>query len=116
MWDCDIESYDWFRRFDSVYFADDMFTDFEEAEKEFEDVFMDIKAPKESMIDYETQDVVGVRELSSFVYRYSMTIEHDDEPRVTCNLFQTEPSAFYRLYDGGVWSFPISILLHFIAL
>jgi HSP20 family protein len=82
MWDCDIESYDWFRRFDSRYFADDLFTDFEEMEKEFEDVFMDIKAPKEPMIDYETQEDVGVGEFSSFVYGYSMTVELDDKPRV----------------------------------
>jgi len=82
MWDCDIESYDWFRRFDSMYFADDFFADFEEVEKEFEDAFMDIKVPKEPLIDYETQEDVRVRELSSFVYGYTMTIEHDDKPRV----------------------------------
>lgn len=82
MWDCDIESYDWFRRFDSRYFADDLFTDFEEVEKEFEDIFMDIKAPKEIMIDYETQEDVGVGGFSSFVYGYSMTVELDDKPRV----------------------------------
>jgi len=74
MWDCDIESYDWF--------ADDLFTDFEEVEKEFEDVFMDTKAPKEIMIDYETQEDVGIGEFSSFVYGYSMTIELDDKSRV----------------------------------
>jgi HSP20 family protein len=83
MWDCDIESYDWFRRFDSRYFADDLFTDFEEVEKEFEDIFMDIKAPKEIMIDYETQEDVGVGGFSSFVYGYSMTVELDDKPRVS---------------------------------
>ena len=82
MWDCDIESYDWFRRFDSRYFADDFFTDFEEVEKEFEDAFMDIKALKELMRYYETPEDVGVREFSSFVYGYSMTIELDDKPRV----------------------------------
>ena len=82
MWDCDIESYDWFRRFDSMYFADDFFTDFEEVEKEFEDAFMDIKAPKEPLIDYETQEDVRVREISLFVYGYSMTIELDDKSRV----------------------------------
>jgi len=82
MWDCDIESYDWFRRFDSMYVADDFFTDFEEVEKEFEDVFMDTKAPKEPLIDYETQEDVRVLEISSFVYGYSMTIELDDKPRV----------------------------------
>ena len=64
MWDCDIESYHWFRRFDSRYFADDLITDFEEVEKEFEDVFMDTKAPKEIMIDYETQEDVGIGEFS----------------------------------------------------
>jgi HSP20 family protein len=64
-----------------VYFADDLFIDFEEVEKEFEDAFMDIKAPKESVIDYETEEDVG-RELASFVYGYSMTIELDDKPRV----------------------------------
>ena len=81
MWDCDIESYDWFRRFDSRYFADD-FTDFEEVEKEFEDAFMDIKALKELMRHYETPEDVRVREFSSFVYGYSMTIELDHKPRV----------------------------------
>src|SRR5712692_997886 len=83
MWDCDIESYDWFRRFDSRYFADDLFTDFEEMEKEFKDIFMDIKASREIMIDYETQEDVGVGEFSSFVYTYSMTVELDDKPRVS---------------------------------
>jgi HSP20 family protein len=78
MWDCDIESHDWFRRFDSRYFVDDLFTDFEEAEKEFEDAFMDIKALR----DYERAEDVGVREFSSFVYRYSITIELDDKPLV----------------------------------
>ena len=82
MWDCDIESYDWFRRFDSTYFADDLFTDFEEVEKEFEDAFMDIKTLKELLKDYETPEDVGVREFSSFVYGYSITIELDDKPRV----------------------------------
>ena len=83
MWDCDIESYDWFRRFDSRYLVDDLITDFEEVEKEFEDVFMDTKAPKEIMIDYETQEDVGIGEISSFVYGYSMTIELEDKPRVS---------------------------------
>jgi len=83
MWDCDIESYDWFRRFDSRYLVDDLVTDFEEVEKAFEDVFMDTKAPKEIMIDYETQDDVGIGEFSSFVYGYSMTIELEDKPRVS---------------------------------
>jgi HSP20 family protein len=82
MWECDIESYDWFRSFDSRYFAD-LFTDFEEVEKEFEDIFMDINAPKEIMIDHETQEDVGVGQFSSFVYGYSLTIELDDKPRVS---------------------------------
>ena len=82
MWDCNIETYEWFRRFDSRYFADDLFTDFEELEKEFEDAFMDIKAPKEIMIDFETQEDVGVEELSSFVYGYSMMVELEDKPHV----------------------------------
>jgi len=79
MWDCDIESYDWFRRFESRYFADDFFTDFEEMQEEIEDAFMDIddQGPK----DYETLKDVVVREFSSFVYGYSMTIEYDDKPR-----------------------------------
>ena len=80
MWDCDIESYDWFRRFESRYFANDFFTDFEEMQEEFEDAFMDIKA--ELIRDYETPEDVGVREFSSFVYGYSMTIELDAKPRV----------------------------------
>jgi hypothetical protein len=76
MWDCDIESYDWFRRFDGRYFADDFLADFEEVQKEFEDLFMDFKAPKEIMIDYETE-VIGAGEFSAFVYGYSMTVELD---------------------------------------
>ena len=72
MRDCDIESYDWFRRFDSRYFTNDLFTD----------LFMDINAPKEIMIDYEMQEDIGVGEFSSFVYGYSMTIELDDKSRV----------------------------------
>ena len=34
------------------------------------------------MRDYETPEDVGVREFSSFAYRYSMTIELDYKPRV----------------------------------
>jgi hypothetical protein len=83
MWDCDIESYDWFRRFESRYFADDFFTDFEEMQEEFEDAFMDIddQGPRELMGDYENLKDVRVREFSSFVYGYSMIIEYDDKPR-----------------------------------
>lgn len=83
MWDCDIESYDWFRRFDSGYFANDLFTDFEEVEKEFEDLFSAINAPNEIMIDYEAQEDVGVGEFSSFVYGYSMTVVLHDKPRIS---------------------------------
>jgi len=97
MWDCDIESHDWFRRFDSRYFADDLFTDFEEMEREFEEVFMDIKAPKEIMIDYETQEV-GVGEISSFVYGYSMTVELDDKPHVSNRNSKKMKGVFE--YDG----------------
>jgi HSP20 family protein len=84
MWDCDIESYDWFRRFESRYFADDFFTDFEEMQEETEDAFMDIddQGPRELMGDYETLKDVGIREFSSFVYGYSMTIRYDDKPRI----------------------------------
>jgi HSP20 family protein len=83
MWDCDIELYDWFRRFDSRYFAYD-FTDFEEVEKELEDAFMDIKL----MRDYETLEDAGVREFSSFVSVYSMTMEPEDKPHAKeiCNV------------------------------
>jgi HSP20 family protein len=84
MWDCDIESYNWFRRFESRYFADDFFTDFEEMQEEFEDAFMDIddQGPRELMGDYQTLKDVGVREFSSFVYRYSMTIGYNEKPRI----------------------------------
>ncbi|HET7148165.1 MAG TPA: Hsp20 family protein [Candidatus Nitrosopolaris sp.] len=81
MWDCYIESNDWFRRFDSS-FADDFFTDFEEVEKELEDAFKNIKAPKGLSRDYEKPAGVVVRDFSSFVYGYSVTIEFDDEPRI----------------------------------
>src|SRR5215469_14700153 len=87
MWDCDIESCDWFRRFESRYFADDFFTDFEEIEEEMreeiEDAFTDIdgQGPKELIQDYQILKDVGVREFSSFVYGYSMTIKYNDKPR-----------------------------------
>jgi hypothetical protein len=69
MWDCDC-----FRRFESRYFADD-FTDFEEMQEEIEDAFTDSdQGPKELIEDYQIIKDVGVREFSSFVYRYSMTI------------------------------------------
>jgi HSP20 family protein len=82
MWDCDIESYDWFRRFESRYFADD-FTDFEEEmQEEIEDAFTDIDDPKELIQDYQILNDVGVREFSSFVYEYSMTIEYNDKSHI----------------------------------
>jgi HSP20 family protein len=85
MWDCNIESYDWFRRFESRYFADDFFTDFEEEmQEEIEDAFTDIndQGPKELIEDYQILKDVGVRENSSFVYGYSMTMEYNDKPRI----------------------------------
>jgi HSP20 family protein len=84
MWDYDIEPYDWFKRFESRCFGDEFFTDFEEMQEEIEDAFMDIndQGPKELMGDYETLKDVVVREFSSFVYGYSMTIEYDDKPRI----------------------------------
>ena len=80
MWD-----YDWFRRFESRYFADDFFTDFEEEmQEEIEDAFTDIsdQGPKELIGDYQILKDVGVREFSSFVYRYSMTIGYNEKPRI----------------------------------
>ncbi len=81
--DCDIESYDWFRRFESRYFVDDFFTEFEEMQEEIEDVFTDMnnQDPKELIQDYQILKDLGVREFSSFVYGYSMTIEYNDKPR-----------------------------------
>ena len=67
-------------------------------EREFEDVFMDIKAPKEIMIDYETQEDVGVGEFSSFVYEYSMTVELDDKPHVSNRSSKKMKDVFE--YDG----------------
>jgi HSP20 family protein len=89
MWDCDIESHDWFKRFESRYFADDFFTDFEEMQEEIDDVFMGIndQGPKEQMEEYEIRKDVGIRGFSSFVYGYSMTMEYNDKPRIRkiCN-------------------------------
>jgi HSP20 family protein len=84
MCNCDIESYDWFRRFNSRYFAAEFIRDFEEAEREFEDAFMEIetKASKELMSEYETSEGFKVREIGSFVYCYSMAIGFDGAPRV----------------------------------
>jgi len=82
--DCDIDSYDWFRGFDSRCFAAEFFRDFEEAEREFEDAFMGIetKASKELMGEYETSEDLKVREIGSFVYSYSMVTGFDGTPRV----------------------------------
>jgi HSP20 family protein len=82
--DCDIDSYDWFRGFNSRCFAAEFFRDFEEAEREFEDAFMEIetKAAKELMSEYETSEGPKVREIGSFVYGYSIAIGFDGTPRV----------------------------------
>jgi HSP20 family protein len=89
MWDCDIESHGWFKRFESRYFADDFFTAFEEMQEEIDDVFMGIndQGLKEQMEEYEIRKDVGIREFSSFVYGYSMTMEYNDKPRIRkiCN-------------------------------
>jgi HSP20 family protein len=84
MCNCDIDSYDWFRRFNSRCFGAEFFRDFEEAEREFEDAFMEIetKASKELMSEYETSEGVKVREIGSFVYGYSIAIGFDGTPRV----------------------------------
>ena len=49
-------------------------------QEEIEDAFTDIsdQGPK----DYQILKDVGVREFSSFVYRYSMTIGYNDNPRI----------------------------------
>ena len=67
MCNCDIDSYDWFRRFSSRCFGAEFFRDFEEAEREFEDAFMEIetKASNELMSEYETSEGVKVRESGS---------------------------------------------------
>jgi len=83
MCNCDIDSYDWFRRFNSRCFGAEFFRDFEEAEREFEDTFMEIetKASKELMGEYEPSEGLKVRE--PFVYGYSVAIGFDGTPRVT---------------------------------
>lgn len=82
--DCDIDSYDWFRGFNSRCFAAKFCRDFEEAEREFEDAFMEIetKASKELMSEYETSEGPKVREIGSFVFSYSMVTGFDGAPRV----------------------------------
>jgi hypothetical protein len=60
------------------------FRDFEEAERQFEDAFMETetKASKELMREYETSEGVIVGEIGPFVYCYSMAIGFDGAPRV----------------------------------
>jgi HSP20 family protein len=84
MCNCDIDSYDWFRRFNSRCFGAEFFRDFEEAQREFEEAFMEIetKASNELMSEYETSEGAKVREIGSFVYGYSMAIAFDGTPRV----------------------------------
>ena len=102
--DCDIDSYDWFRGFNSRCFAAEFFRDFEEAEREFEDAFMEIetKASKELMSEYETSEDLKVREIGSFVYIYSMVTGFDGIPRV--REFSNAPSGIgsSRGRKGGV--------------
>jgi HSP20 family protein len=92
MCNCDIDSYDWFRRFGSRCFGAEFFRDFEEAEREFEDAFMEIetKASNELMSEYETSEGAKVREAGSFLYGYSMAIGFDGTPRV--RKFSNAPS------------------------
>jgi HSP20 family protein len=80
----DIDSNDWFRGFNSRCFAAEFFRDFEEAEREFEDAFMEIetKASKELMREYETSEGVKEGEIGPFVYCYSLAIGFDGAPRV----------------------------------
>jgi HSP20 family protein len=80
----DIDSNDWFRGFNSRCFAAEFFRDFEEAERQFEDAFMETetKASKELMREYETSEGVIVGEIGPFVYCYSMAIGFDGAPRV----------------------------------
>ncbi|MDQ6668816.1 MAG: Hsp20/alpha crystallin family protein [Thermoproteota archaeon] len=107
MCNCDIDSYDWFRIFNSRCFGAEFSRDFEEAEREFEDTFMEIetKASKELMGEYETSEGPKVREIGQFVYGYSMAIGFDGTPRVT--EFSNAPSGIVstgssRGRKGGV--------------
>jgi hypothetical protein len=45
------------------------------------------QGPKEQMEEYEIRKDVGIREFSSFLYGYSMTMEYNDKPRIRkiCN-------------------------------
>jgi len=110
MCNCDIDSYDWFRRFNSRCFGAEFFRDFEEAEREFEDAFMEIetKASKELMSEYETSEGVKVREIGSLVYGYSIAIGFDGTPRV--REFSNAPSGIgssrsSRGRKGGVYNY-----------
>ena len=82
--DCDIDSYDWFRGFNSRCFAAKFCRDFEEAEREFEDAFKEIetKAPRDLVREYETPGGGKVKKFGPFVYGYSMTIGPDGKPNV----------------------------------
>jgi HSP20 family protein len=102
----DIESYNWLKRFfDNSSYGDrnminnlirnsrldsfdrDFFKDFEDVEKEMENMFnqfsdISTNAPKELIREYETSDGEKVREVGPIIYGYSMTIGPDGNPQI----------------------------------
>lgn len=119
--DRDIEPFDWFSRFfgssrrgsgrGGFFGFPDIFRGFEEMrremEREFDDTFkyIEAKAPKDLVREYETSSGAKVREYGPFVYGYSMTIGPDGKPKV--REFGNVKSPFSSSRRGGFFTRPL---------
>jgi HSP20 family protein len=100
----DIQPFDRSRRFFGLGrrgFLDDMFRGFDEMrremEREFEDMDIEEKIPKDLVREYTTPEGAKVREVGPMVYGYSMTVGPDGKPRIR-EFGNVKPS---RLGFGG---------------
>jgi HSP20 family protein len=100
----DIQPFDWSRRFFGLGrrgFLDDMFRGFDEMrremEREFENMDIEERIPKDLVREYTTPEGGKVREVGPMVYGYSMTVGPDGKPRIR-EFGNVKPS---RLGFGG---------------
>ncbi|HET6590338.1 MAG TPA: archaeal heat shock protein Hsp20 [Candidatus Nitrosocosmicus sp.] len=93
------DNFNWFRRFFDRnhrwmrsgrpdFFDIDPWSEFEEMERDLNDMFDQFKyisknSPKELIREYEAEDGSKVREVGPIVYGYSMTIGPDGKPHIT---------------------------------
>jgi HSP20 family protein len=96
----DIQPFDWSRRFFGLGrrgFFDDMLRGFDEMrremEREFEDMDIEERIPKDLVREYATPEGTKVREVGPIVYGYSMTVGPDGKPRIR-EFGNVKPSGF----------------------